>query len=188
MTHSFGGDIRWKISADAVSERQRDLWASESTLFINSQVNMLLWPKAAAHFHMDKESGLPVAKTSPACEIGSSPWKYCIIFFFFCSVLCLFLSVYRHEDFDCLSTSPLGSFSPCPTFSPPLFTYVVVFFFLPSALSLFLPVNICLTQTLSFSFDVLVLLFTYCFVWSTRRRLFLWKSWKAQREHINNLL
>lgn len=127
-------------------------------------------------------------KNEPSMWNWIQSMKILYNFFFFCSVLCLFLSVYRHEDFDCLSTSPLGSFSLCPTFSPPLFTYVVVFFFLPSALSLFLPVNICLTQTLSFSFDVLVLLFTYCFVWSTRRRLFLWKSWKAQREHINNLL
>lgn len=86
----------------------------ESTLFINSQVNMLLWPKAATHFHLSKEPGLPGATMSPACEMGSSQWKYS-----FCGIWCLFLSVCSHEDFDYISPPkfcPLGVLSLWLTF------------------------------------------------------------------------
>lgn len=79
-----------RIFVDAVSERQCDLWASESTPFINSQVNMLL--RHSARFHINEEPGLHGVTMRPACEMGSSQWKYC-----FCSILCL--SVFSHEHF-----------------------------------------------------------------------------------------
>lgn len=158
------------------------LW--ESALFINSRVNMLLWPKAAAHFHLSKEPGLPGATMSPACEMGFSPWKYCL-----CSILCLLFSVCSHENVDCLSIPkfcPLSVPLLCPTFSPSLFVSV--------ALSLSLSASplpsASLAQTVFRCFNLLVLVFIYGLARSTRIGLLLWKTLavKVKWDHIYSLI
>lgn len=88
----------------------RGVWPlslGESTVFINSQVNMLLWPKAAAHFPPEQGAWVAWGNHEPSMwNVGSSPRTY------FCSILCVvFCTVCSHEDYDCLSVPkfcPLG--------------------------------------------------------------------------------